>query len=137
MRSVTELHSEIRVELSLPESSIASMSYPDMFPSPPTEEHDDTAVLSPDDSLTTLSSSETFPPAGRRTTSFNNQNQQQSWYYYLSEIALRRIGNCLLNSFYKNDDYPGSGMTVLEMIIVATDFENQLSQWHGTSNENS
>jgi hypothetical protein len=133
-RSVTELYSEIRIELSLPESSIASMSYPDMFPSPPTEDHDDTAVLSPEDSLPSMSTSEAFVPAERRTTSFNNQNQQQSWYYYLSEIALRRIGNRLLNSLYKNDDYPGSGMTVPEMIAVATDFESQFSQWYGASN---
>jgi len=61
-----------------------------------------------------------------RTVSFtqNQEMQQNSWYYHPTEIALRRIGNRILNAFYRHDNYPVLPMPVPAMINVARDFEN-------------
>lgn len=121
------IFSELRVELSLPESGIAGIRYPDMFPSPPTgvsPEEGNIAVFTPTGSETTPS-----VHGFQRSRTMSSQNsQQQSWYYYLTEIALRRIGNRILNVLFIGD-YPGAGMTVPEMIVAAQDFENQFSRW--------
>ena len=130
--SILTTSSEIRIEMSLPESSIANLQYPDTFPSPPNEEsavEEDRGVdNSFGDVLSPSSSSSTAVQRRRRTGSIDG-NQQQSWYYYLIEIALRRIGNRVLNAFYKNSSYPGYGIPVSEMMRIATDFETQLQQW--------
>lgn len=129
------LSSELRVELSLPESSIATIRYPDLFPSPPSDDtasHEEFAVVSPCDTISTPG--QPITPGRRRRTTFTSEVQLKSWYYYLSEISLRRIGNRLLNTFYSSDNYPGSGMTVPEMVSVAVDFEDQINQWFGSPN---
>jgi hypothetical protein len=30
-------------------------------------------------------------------------NKEESWYYYLREVALRRIGNRISNTFFRQD----------------------------------
>ncbi|KAL6412655.1 hypothetical protein AUP68_03860 [Ilyonectria robusta] len=122
---------EIRVELSLPESTLAALQYPDLFPSPPVEETDP----SPSPSTTAFDPSYSdfaSPSSGgsqKRHTKSMNESQQHSWYYYLTEIALRRIGNRILNALYKNGNVPGYGVPVMEMLEIAADFEKQLGQW--------
>ncbi|KAH8694612.1 hypothetical protein BGZ61DRAFT_588540 [Ilyonectria robusta] len=122
---------EIRVELSLPESTLAALQYPDLFPSPPVEETDP----SPSPSTTAFDPSYSdfaSPSSGgsqKRHTESMNESQQHSWYYYLTEIALRRIGNRILNALYKNGNVPGYGVPVMEMLEIAADFEKQLGQW--------
>lgn len=123
--------SEIRVELSLPESTLAALQYPDLFPSPPVEE----TVSSPSPSTVAFDPSYSdfaSPSSGgsqKRHTESINESQQHSWYYYLTEIALRRIGNRILNALYKNANVPGYGVPVMEMLEIAADFEKQLGQW--------
>jgi len=125
--------SEIRVELNLPESSIATISYPDMFPSPPNEE-DVTSIAdgeSPftNDSISLQGVGEPTPGQQHRTPSFGQSQQRQSWYYYLSDIALRRIFNSVLNSFYTTEHHAGFNMPVQNMVDTAIEFLEQLSQW--------
>ena len=129
--SILIAYSEIRIEMSLPESSIANLQYPDTFPSPPNEESavEDDEVVNAKTFGDMLSPSSSASVQKRRRTGSIDQSQQQSWYYYLIEIALRRIGNRILNAFYRNGSYPGYGMQVAEMMRIATDFEAQLQQW--------
>lgn len=64
-----------------------------------------------------------------RPVSCISDSQEKSWYYYLSEIALRRIGNSILNMFYANDKYPGGDMALPLMVKTATNFLDQMAQW--------
>ena len=58
------------------------------------------------------------------------QEQEQSWYYYLSEIALRRIVNRVLNAFYRDDYQSWLNMEVPSMVKIGEDFMQLLEQWH-------
>ncbi|KAE9373064.1 hypothetical protein N431DRAFT_336998 [Stipitochalara longipes BDJ] len=125
---------EIRVELNLPESSIATINYPDMFPSPPNEE-DVTSTTDGDlpfigDAISVRGAGESTEHQQHRTPSFGQIQQRHSWYYYLSEIALRRIFNSVLNSFYTTEQYTGFNTPVQNMVDTATEFLEQLSQWY-------
>jgi len=59
-----------------------------------------------------------------------SESQKNSWHYYLSEIALRRIGNNVLNTFYTNEQYPGSGMPIQLIVKTAANFVDQMPQWY-------
>lgn len=58
------------------------------------------------------------PPEGLRT------QREAVWYYYLAEIALRRLGNRILNAFHKTNQ----GQAKLDVKGV-TDFEEQALGW--------
>ncbi|KAH9208480.1 hypothetical protein DL95DRAFT_345425 [Leptodontidium sp. 2 PMI_412] len=106
---------EILSEIPLPESGIADFEYPHMFPSPPDPQN----------------SSES--PSFRENTIHmtpRQQQQEQSWYYYLSEIALRRIGNRVLNAFYRDDHQLWLNMEVPSMVKIGEEFMQLLEQWH-------
>lgn len=125
--------SEIRVEVSLPESSLADLRYPDPFPSPPVEdysERDESAVETTPrmDFSSPSASSDKLTFRSRRTDSMH-ETQQQSWYYYLIEIALRRIENRILNALNPKKHGSGFGVPVVEMLRIAIDFEKELLQW--------
>ena len=123
---------EIRVELNLLESSISNIKYPDMFPSPPNME----SALATEVLPSPVSSEIASPSVPEQTCQQPHQDrsysesQKNSWYYYLSEIALRRIGNNVLNTFYTNDQYPGSGMPIRLMVKTVTNFVDQMFQWY-------
>lgn len=54
-------------------------------------------------------------------------NEEESWYYYLTEVALRRISNRIVNTFYSG---PRSAwMKVRSLLPVALEFEAQISAW--------
>lgn len=126
---------EIRVELPLPQSAIAEYEYPALFPTPPTlsEEYpkqrdqasdwtnSESAVRSPDGNRPELSG---MGVCNHITKLFN---EEQSWYYYLTEVALRRIGNRVLNSFYRED--PSAWSNIKPMISIALEFESQIDAW--------
>ncbi|KAL3418702.1 vegetative cell wall protein gp1 [Phlyctema vagabunda] len=114
---------ELRVELQLPESSIASIRYPDMFPSPPDPASPVTAEVNFSEQDFNIDS-----PMSQVSSVSNSQMQQQSWYYYLTEIALRRIANRVLNAFYKNE--LSLNMPLASMINHANNFEAESLQWH-------
>ena len=124
--------SEIRVELNLPESSISNIKYPDMFPSPPNVESALATEVLPSPVSSEMASPSVSEQTGRRPHQdrSHSESQKNSWYYYLSEIALRRIGNNVLNTFYTNDQYPGSGMPIQLIVKTATNFVDQMSQWY-------
>ncbi|KAB8266845.1 hypothetical protein BDV30DRAFT_244863 [Aspergillus minisclerotigenes] len=122
---------EIRLELDLPVSELATLAYPDMFPSPPTPLSPIEASQTRGNSLvsTPLSSSSCQQSGQSSTFGTPQEVEEQSWYYYLSEIALRRIGNRVLHYFYKEDNRSWSQMNIYEAVTIAEDLEVQLQSW--------
>lgn len=111
---------EIRVELALPQSAIASMEYPHLFPSPPSH--------SRDVSVTGLHGDEMLSAErGVGHDSDKVLNEEKSWYYYLTEVALRRISNRILNTFYSQDHTKWKD--ILPLIPIAKEFESQILVW--------
>ena len=121
--------SEMRVELDLPVSQLSTVGYPYMFPSPPTPS---SPLQPPEESLqgsvlTPLSKSS----VRQAYSSPGSQNaEEQSWFYYLSEIALRRIENRVLYTFYNEDNGSWSRRNICDMATIAADFEMQLHNWY-------
>lgn len=126
---------EIRVELPLPQSAIAEYEYPALFPTPPTlsEEYPKQRNQMSDwtSSEHMARSPDANPPrlsgVGVCNHITNLFNEEQSWYYYLTEVALRRIGNRVLNSFYREDFSTWSNIKPL--IPIALEFESQIDAW--------
>ena len=54
-------------------------------------------------------------------------NEEESWYYYLTEVALRRIGNRIINTFFRQD-YT-SWANIKPLISIAHEFDAQVSSW--------
>ena len=54
-------------------------------------------------------------------------NEEESWYYYLTEIALRRIGNRIINTFF--DHHLSEWMNVRPLLSIALEFDTQVSSW--------
>ncbi|KAJ5295705.1 hypothetical protein N7508_010526 [Penicillium antarcticum] len=126
---------EIRVELPLPQSAIAEYEYPALFPTPPTlsEEYprdrdqasdwanSDNADQSPRDDQSSLPGRGVFNHVSKLF------DEEQSWYYYLTEVALRRIGNRVLNAFYR--ETPSTWSNIKPLIPIALEFESQINAW--------
>ncbi|OBT72838.1 hypothetical protein VF21_08307 [Pseudogymnoascus sp. 05NY08] len=111
---------EIRVELPLPQSGIASIEYPHLFPSPPSH--------SRNSSGRTLHGSEMLSAdPGLMHDSDKDLNEEKSWYYYLTEVALRRISNRILSTFYRQDHT--NWTNILPLIPIAKEFESQILVW--------
>lgn len=115
---------EFRVELPLLQSEISMGEYPDLFPSPP-------SLIS-----TEFSEQESarLPRAVMeeelelRQHTVRLCNEEESWYYYLTEIALRRIGNRIVNTFFRQE--PTSWLANLRpLLYMAREFEAQVSSW--------
>lgn len=51
---------------------------------------------------------------------------EPSWYYYLAEIALRRLGNRILNFVYQHDHVQTSTANIID---AAHNFEEQARIW--------
>ena len=137
--------SEFRVELPLPQSEIADFEYPNMFPSPPSppaaellSEHTSPASLhrfvdvnygtglhglARIDTGSSLADDE----LELRQHSKRLCNEEESWYYYLTEVALRRIGNRVINTFYRQDY--SSWMDIKPLVTIALEFDAQVSTW--------
>ena len=54
-------------------------------------------------------------------------NEEESWYYYLTEIALRRIGNRIINTFFNQSH--GAWLDVRPLLGIALEFDTQVSAW--------
>lgn len=136
---------EFRVELPLPQSEIAEFEYPNLFPSPPSPAATDTSphttpplVLPQTESLD-FSHVLGAPEAGAGSPLLRLDdldirhhckrlcNEEESWYYYLTEVALRRIGNRIINTFYRQDHR--SWIDVKPLISIALEFDAQVSTW--------
>ena len=115
---------EFRVELPLAQSEISLGEYPDMFPSPPSP------IAGDDPSTTDLGrdSSISAEELELRQHTVRLCNEEESWYYYLTEIALRRIGNRIVNTFFRQER--SSWMTNIKPLLrMAQEFEAQVSSW--------
>ena len=99
---------EFRVELPLQQSEISLGEYPDLFPSPP-------SPVVPGEA------------AELRRHAAKLCNEEESWYYYLTEIALRRIGNRIVNTFFRQDR--SSWLDIKPLLLMAREFEAQVSSW--------
>lgn len=105
------------MEINLPSSGLAKVNYPDVFPSPPS-----TSPVIPG-----------VPIAGAHKKSFSAQRLEPDteliWCYYISEIAVRKIGNRVMNCFYEHDETSWLSMSPTRMIRVAEELDLQLTQW--------
>ncbi|KAJ6781328.1 hypothetical protein PWT90_03448 [Aphanocladium album] len=118
---------EFRVELPLQQSEISMGEYPDLFPSPPSPIPIDITPGSED--LT--SDDQTFISAEElelRRHAVRLCNEEESWYYYLTEIALRRIGNRIVNTFFRQGRSAWI-MNLKPLLRMAKEFEAQVSSW--------
>ncbi|PMD33104.1 hypothetical protein L207DRAFT_399121, partial [Hyaloscypha variabilis F] len=111
---------EMRVELHLPQSAIANIDYPHMFPSPPSHPADESGSEQVEGD--TLRFEE-----GLRDYTNKVLVEEKSWYYYLTEVALRRIGNRILNTFYRKDHT--SWANIIPLIPIAKEFQAQILVW--------
>ncbi|KAE8396366.1 hypothetical protein BDV23DRAFT_48080 [Aspergillus alliaceus] len=128
---------EIRVELPLPQSAIAEYEYPALFPTPPNLSDD-----YPEGGYNGTGWSTSWNPSRPASSSHGNRaptpfgvrnhimqlfDEEQSWYYYLTEVALRRIGNRVLNAFYRRGQSMWSD--IKPFIPLALEFETQINAW--------
>lgn len=127
---------EFRVELPLPQSEIASYEFPNLFPSPPSPISNDIAPADLTFSAPnqTGSNNVSVTPAALlegqdevRRHAKRLCNEEESWYYYLTEVALRRIGNRVINTFFQRA--PSEWMNIEQFVDMAIEFEAQVSRW--------
>jgi hypothetical protein len=111
--------SEIRNEICLPPSGLAKVNYPDVFPSPP--------IGSPPSIEASMVGTGAYPSGSQR--SILTPELVRRWGYYLSDIAVRRIANRLVNAFYQDSASSWLSMPIDRMIRVAKELELQLTQW--------
>lgn len=134
---------EFRVELPFPQSELSLGEYPNLFPSPPSPKSTDnsgTAASLPIYGNTfgnngiAFGSLDSFHPYWNtiderelRRHAQQLYNEEESWYYYLTEIALRRIGNRIINSFFCQDR--SAWLNIKPFLRIAQEFEVQVSSW--------
>ncbi|KAI9661344.1 MAG: hypothetical protein M1831_003077 [Alyxoria varia] len=137
---------ELRVEFPLEQSTLSDSEYPDMLPCPPSPPATDTAFEDGPQSLPAslrhiVHGSHNVDPETPGTRHFSPvpedvsavqrhrhllYNEEESWYYYLTEIALRRISNSVVNAFYRDKE---KWDDIVGMIPTALLFETQISTW--------
>ncbi|KAK3721479.1 hypothetical protein LTR37_003035 [Vermiconidia calcicola] len=134
--------SEFRVELPLPQTEISNYTHPQMFPSPPSpaglERSDNQAMpnlvktLSNDSALGRMPGSIVMDTNGDEDFELRQHakklcNEEESWYYYLTEIALRRIGNRIINTFFSQSRV--AWLDPRPLLGIALEFDTQVSAW--------
>ncbi|KAF7167036.1 hypothetical protein CNMCM5623_000510 [Aspergillus felis] len=134
---------EFRVELPLPQSELSNGEYPSLFPSPPSPNATDgprSSASQPPNRSSIGSGDMALDPLGpfdvdpRRAEEYELRqharrlcNEEESWYYYLTEIALRRIGNRIINTFFRQD--PASWLDIKPLLRIGQEFEAQVLSW--------
>lgn len=116
---------EFRVELPLQQSEISLSEYPDLFPSPPSPIPTD---YSDEDGTINGHSLISAEELELRRHAMRLCNEEESWYYYLTEIALRRIGNRIVNTFFRQGR-PAWITNMKPLLRMAKEFEVQVSAW--------
>lgn len=131
--------SEFRVELPLPQTELATYYHPQMFPSPPSPA-DVEGTREPDGMPLTVNGTSPMVSELTRTTSNLSEasslrqhakqlcNEEESWYYYLTEIALRRIGNRIINTFFSGDHM--AWLDIKPWLPIALEFDVSLIMIH-------
>lgn len=139
---------EMRIELPLALSTISSFEYPSMFPTPPNpaaSAHMDSLPTAYEASAWHKVIDATYGSNIRELTGYSDivdathdtqnliqhrgvlYNEEESWYYYLTEVALRRISNRIVNSFYR---VPWDAWLEPERwITLAIEFAAQIDAW--------
>lgn len=129
--TVLKSECEVREELDLPQSDLCKLEYPYLFPSPP---NPPSPVHIPESSLPTSTPASSTTPSSQAFSTASlpssQRTEEQSWFYYLSEIALRRIENQILNTFYRADHSSWTQMDVEGLVSAATSIEDQLAIWY-------
>ena len=69
----------------------------------------------------------TYPPYFPSPPQDLKTHAEAAWYFYLAEIALRRLGNRILNYVCQ---YETSHISTSSMIDAASNFEQQASDWY-------
>lgn len=109
------------MEIDLPPSGLANVAYPDVFPTPP-------CPLGAEDSIV-----DTISDGSSHYHSITDQpaepDLEKIWSYYLSELAVRKIANRIMNCFYKENERHWLTMPLDRMIRVANELELQVTQW--------
>ncbi|KAF2154469.1 hypothetical protein K461DRAFT_312359 [Myriangium duriaei CBS 260.36] len=125
--------SEFRVELPLAMSDIGVYPHPELFPIPPTpqEPSQDMHGLPYDPAY---ASSPTSAPNNRSAVDTTLKahakgayHEEESWYYYLTEIALRRIGNRIVNTFFRQETQ--EWLNIGPLLGIAVELDTQVSAW--------
>jgi hypothetical protein len=111
------------MEICLPPSGLGKVAYPDVFPTPPTGSPGPAETLSDANVATDheRSSSQSMSSASLL---------EKSWCYYLSDIAVRRIANRLVNAFYQDSASSWLSIPVERLSRVAEELDLQLTQWY-------
>lgn len=129
--TVLKSECEVRTELDLAQSDLCKLEYPYLFPSPP---NPPTPVQMPDSSVSAPTPASITTPSSQglstASSSSYQKDEEQSWFYYLSEIALRRIENQILNTFYRADHSSWTQVDAQSLICAATSIEEQLETWY-------
>ncbi|KAK4903972.1 hypothetical protein LTR49_026497 [Elasticomyces elasticus] len=127
---------EFRVELPLPQSELASDYHAQIFPCPRSlarSRAQDRGSLSAivgapnEQSVRPSSSTHAGDYLSPRDHVARLWNEEESWYYYLTEIALRRIGNRIINIFFGNQ--PSAWLDVKPLFRIARELDTQVSAW--------
>lgn len=129
---------EFRIELPLPQTEIAAYGFPNLFPSPPSPLAADhqpapnhaASLTDAEASSSIISISSMLSPGQEDEVKMHAKrlcNEEESWYYYLTEVALRRIGNRVINTFFRQDR--SEWMNIEPYLDVAIEFEAQVSTW--------
>ncbi|KAK2593048.1 hypothetical protein QQS21_009256 [Conoideocrella luteorostrata] len=119
---------EFRVELPLQQSEISLGEYPDLFPSPPSPlATDDQSIPGAPATAFGGSPLQMDEATELRQHAVRLCNEEESWYYYLTEIALRRIGNRIVNTFFRQNR--SSWLHIKPLLRMAREFEAQVSSW--------
>ncbi|CAI0643986.1 unnamed protein product [Colletotrichum noveboracense] len=103
---------ELRCEIPLPSSGITRLSYPDLFPSPPSE----VATPAPQPSSLDILEDDIQP------------EEEKSWFYYLAEISSRRMINRAISIM----GYHGEEAwirNIAKVIEKYEDFDQQINVW--------
>lgn len=107
-------------EIDLPSSGVHFLDNIHFFPNPP-----DADVLGArSSSVSTFSGRQSIHPESLP------YEQEQAWFYYLSEIALRQIGNRVLDSFYQQSFESWKKYDIPSTIQIANEFFRQLNEWY-------
>jgi len=129
---------EFRIELPLPQTEIAEYGFPNLFPSPPSPPAADhqpapkhaASLTEAEASSSIILIPSMLSPGQEDEVKMHAKllcNEEESWYYYLTEVALRRIGNRVINTFFRRDR--SEWMNIEPYLDVAIEFEAQVSTW--------
>ncbi|KAF2658597.1 hypothetical protein K491DRAFT_592537 [Lophiostoma macrostomum CBS 122681] len=107
---------EMRYEIPLPQSGLANLKHPDIFPSPPTR------LCSPMGSMGELEDV---------LADETNLDEQRSWFYYLAEISSRRMMNRAIMVMTSRDKEPNEGWIndILANFRHVNDMNDQIDIW--------